>query len=467
MAKSGPDYRYHKHFVQSSLKAVLENSSKPELFQNSQSSGRNDDCWCIAEQIDKILELTVGLMANFEYDGMHSEVCIMLSDFFYSRVEKEYRSGCIPNFIEGSLSIFKLHLYELAWLHAASDATTPRNKETRQVVEDRLFYFANYIRLNQNCMDATTDFSFKESFTKMVDDLLSSKFSIGFADCYKRLAEELMIPLAASYDEKKKSMGESRLRQQLSNLLLEIPRNENQIGQAGPWQVFRGTLKFTLLKKSVPEVKLISLSSISSLVGVPSLSGESVTLEEQLQQNEFEREVNKLMAEISREETAVISGYVHTNADMNKVLANIQRTRSCVYRSNPKEEVKLYLISAHNVSPSTKLLFKDFSELKRINCEFIWFLVSKNKGNFNKKIKPKLFTARLSYRKPSETHHKSCGKADLRENMASGQTHGQCACNTLAGTGYLRKRNPQISKKEEKVLKFGQDNKNNSAIVPI
>jgi hypothetical protein len=179
---------------------------------------------------------------------------------------------------------------------------------------------------------------------------------------------------------------------------IENHNDSSQIEQIKPWEIFRGTIKFSNLKKTVPEVKLIAVSSMSSLSNFPDFNREAVIIEEQLLPREFEREVERLKTKVLKQEMLVVSGFVYTNSNMNKMLSEIRKARSSVYYTNIREGIRLYLIGPTEVSSSAKFMFDDFSELERINCEFLWLLVFENKGDLKKKMKPKLFSSAINYR---------------------------------------------------------------------
>jgi hypothetical protein len=206
-----------------------------------------------------------------------------------------------------------------------------------------------------------------------------------------------------------------RLSADCESMDVENPNDSSQGDQIKPWEIFRGTLKFNVLKKTVPEVKLIALSSSSSLGNAPDFNREAVIVEEHFLPREFEREVERLKPKILKQDMVVASGFVFTNSNMNKVLFDIRNARSSIHYSNIREGVRLYLIGANEVIPYAKFMFEEYSELEKINCEFLWLLVFENKVDFSKRIKPKLFTSAISYKVPQDKAFVHAAKGPSRD----------------------------------------------------
>lgn len=217
----------------------------------------------------------------------------------------------------------------------------------------------------------------------------------------------------ATAQNRKKSLG-------YESMDIENHNDSSQIDQVKPYEIFRGTLKFTALNKTVPEIKLIALSTSSGINNIPDFNREAVIIEEHLLPKEFEREVERLKTKILKQDMLVVSGFVYTNSNMNKVLGDIRKTRNSIFYTNIREGIRLYLIGPNEVSSSAKFMFEEFSELERISCEFLWLLVFEKKEDLNRKAKLKLFSSAITYRNAPE---KSVSAATKSTQKDASKTH--------------------------------------------
>lgn len=181
-----------KRFVTISLKAHIDKCHQPIDQKCGIDQTATVDRWRLVRLVDETLELAETVMRSFCYPGVQADTAILVTESFNDMVESQYTSTQMPAVIRSCFSLLKLHLSCLAWLTFSPDSAESE-KEIVSQIEDRVFYFANYIRLSQDVIDEDSDFSLDTHLIKIVKALLEKYQSVGLLKCAKRIGEELDI----------------------------------------------------------------------------------------------------------------------------------------------------------------------------------------------------------------------------------------------------------------------------------
>ena len=153
------------------------------------------------------------------------------------------------------------------------------------------------------------------------------------------------------------------------------------------WNVYQGPIQFSLSKKTIPHVKLISLSSIRQISKVPDFQKECLLVEErQLTLKEFEVIIDNLKQRIEKQEAFTISGLLYEDNKKSKVLKELKKTKKAVFSSKIGEGLSLYLAGPGEVSPSTRFIFDHLVDLESVQCEFVWVLIVEIESDIQKKL---------------------------------------------------------------------------------
>lgn len=184
----------------------------------------------------------------------------------------------------------------------------------------------------------------------------------------------------------------------------DINQDQSQSDLLGMWEIFQGTFMFESLKKGVAHQRLVSLTSHGNASQIPIFGKTTISFEEQKSLKVFEREMDRVKMEVLKQNTRVVSGFIHSDPKMAKLLAEIKQTKNSIYFSSITSGVRLYLLGMKEMGPTVKFMFEDLDELLRINCEFLWLLVIETDTGNDKKVIPKQFIDQLDYKESKKNH---------------------------------------------------------------